>query len=76
MQLELFSLPEQSDLFIEARRAYARRRMSLAVDRQITSSGEAKARAGRWVLAWAKVAGGAFQCERCTTDYTQVTYTQ
>lgn len=57
MQLELFSLPEQPDLFIEARRAYARRRMSVAVDRQITSEGTAKARAGRWVIAWARVAG-------------------
>lgn len=57
MQLELFSLPEQPDLFIEARRAYALRRLSKAVDRQITAEGEAKARAGRWVLRWAKVAG-------------------
>lgn len=53
MQLELFSLPEQPDLFIEARRAYARRRMSLAVDRQIMGD----AQAGRWVIAWAQVAG-------------------
>lgn len=57
MQLELFSLPEQPDLFIEARHAYARRRMSVAVDRQITSEGAAKERAGRWVIAWAAVAG-------------------
>ena len=57
MQLELFSLPEQPDLFIEARRAYALRRMSKAVDRQTISEGEAKARAGRWVIAWTRVAG-------------------
>lgn len=56
MQLELFSLPVQPDLFTEARRAYARRRMTLAVDRQILASGGAKERAGRWVIAWARVA--------------------
>jgi hypothetical protein len=40
------------------RRAYAARRMSLAVDRQILAPlDQDKARAGRWVLAWAALAG-------------------
>lgn len=42
----------------EQRRAYACRRLSLAVDRQIVATNdEVKARAGRWVLAWARLAG-------------------
>lgn len=42
----------------EQRRVYARRRLSLAVDRQIVAtSDKVKARAGRWVLAWARLAG-------------------
>lgn len=40
------------------RKAYALRRMSLAVDRLIVSkSGYDKHRASRWVLAWACLAG-------------------
>lgn len=39
------------------RQSYARRRMSLAVDRQIVAGNLAeKAKAGRWVLLWASVA--------------------
>jgi hypothetical protein len=38
------------------RRAYAMRRMSLAVDRGITASTpEAKARAAQWAAAWRAV---------------------
>jgi hypothetical protein len=40
------------------RRAYALRRMSRAVDRQIVAKlDQDKARAGRWVIAWARLAG-------------------
>lgn len=40
------------------RRAYALRRMSRAVDRQIVATlDQDKARAGCWVLAWARLAG-------------------
>jgi hypothetical protein len=40
------------------RKAYALRRMSLAVDRQIVASFEdEKSKAGRWVSAWARFAG-------------------
>lgn len=41
----------------DQRRAYARRRMSLAVDRQIVATlDQDKTSAGRWVLAWARLA--------------------
>lgn len=39
------------------RRAYAARRMSLAVDRLIRASNQAKANAKKWVNAWASSAG-------------------
>ncbi|WP_176318012.1 hypothetical protein [Burkholderia vietnamiensis] len=40
------------------RRAYALRRMSKAVDRVICGRTESdKARASRWAVAWARVAG-------------------
>jgi hypothetical protein len=40
----------------EERQAYAQRRMSLAIDRQIVASDEpAKQQARRWVLAWARL---------------------
>lgn len=43
---------------IRDRQSYARRRMSLAVDRQIVAgSVTEKAQAGRWVLVWAARAG-------------------
>ena len=39
------------------RRAYAMRRVSCAVDRQITANSEdEKNKAGLWVMAWARVA--------------------
>ena len=39
------------------RKAYALRRMSRAVDRQIVASPADKQRLAKWVRAWAKVAG-------------------
>lgn len=41
----------------EQRRQYAWKRLSHAVDRQITSCGEAKEMARRWAAAWGKRAG-------------------